>query len=120
MQNITSIIEQSAPVICAVILLLAVLAVTVSIITQITKDLGILSRIPTKLQVIVVSILLCLLAFAAASDMLAVTFTWWSIPSVIVFAFFVAFLAMYGWEQFFDVWNRFVAEIWKKLMNTRT
>ena len=86
----------------------AVAAFTVSVITEVTKEIGFLGRIPTAVQVIVLSVVLCQLVY------------WWYVTSTkaaadlggspvlaLVVAFYVAFLAMYGWEKLAQLWVRY-------------
>lgn len=48
---------------------IAVAAFTVSVITEVTKEIGFLGRIPTAVQVIVLSVVLCQLVY------------WWYVTS---------------------------------------
>ena len=48
-----------------VLAIIGVMAFLVSVITEVTKGIGFLSKVPTDVQVIVLSVVLCLLAYFA-------------------------------------------------------
>lgn len=81
-----------------------VLAFTVNIIVQITKEYII---IPTKLWCIIVSAALiigCVLSLMAIGQ---IKFSLFAILLGIVGSFIVAFIAMYGFDTFRELWERF-------------
>ncbi|MBR5506881.1 MAG: hypothetical protein IKV88_02410 [Clostridia bacterium] len=81
-----------------------VLAFTVNIIVQVTKDFILL---PTKLWCIVVSaslIIGCVLSVMAIGY---IKFSLFAILLGIVGSFIVAFIAMYGFDTFRELWERF-------------
>ena len=55
------------------LVMLAVAAFTVSVITEVTKDLAVMKYIPTDLYVIALSIVVCTVAFVVAAQILQVT-----------------------------------------------
>ena len=81
-----------------------VLAFTVNIIVQITKEYIL---IPTKLWCIIVSAALiigCILSLMAIGY---IKFSLFAILLGIVGSFIVAFIAMYGFDTFRELWERF-------------
>ena len=81
-----------------------VLAFTVKIIVQITKEYIL---IPTKLWCIIVSAALiigCILSLMAIGY---IKFSLFAILLGIVGSFIVAFIAMYGFDTFRELWERF-------------
>ncbi|MDF2844784.1 MAG: hypothetical protein K0R00_3210 [Herbinix sp.] len=86
---------------------IGVLAFLVSTITEVTKNIGFLLRIPTDLQVIVLSTLLCLVAYFAYTSYFTIEVQWYYVAGCIIVAFIVAFVAMYGWEKLTALYNRF-------------
>lgn len=88
-------------------LLIGGIAFLVSVFTEVTKNLGFLSRIPTDLQVIVISILLCQLAYFAYTSYFKMDVQWYYIAGCFIAAFIVSFVAMYGWEKLTTLYNRF-------------
>lgn len=93
-----------------VMLLLTVigmLAFTVSVITEVTKDVWIFKKIPTDLQVIVLSIILCQMAYFIYISYTKSQFQWYYCFIAFVAAFIVSFVAMYGWEKLTTLYGRF-------------
>ena len=86
---------------------LGVLAALTSIITELTKNLGFLSRIPTDAQVIVTSLLLAVGAACAWADATGTACTWYLAAATVTAGLIAAFIAMYGWATFFDLVRRF-------------
>ena len=89
------------------LLVIGALAFLVSVITEVTKNIGFLSRIPTDLQVIVLSTLLCLVSYFAYTSYFNIEIQWYCIAGCFILAFIVAFVAMYGWEKLTKLYNRF-------------
>lgn len=87
--------------------IIGTLAFIVSVITEVTKQLPLISKIPTDLQVIILSVALCVGAYLAYSSYAGLAIVWYYILAVLVGAFMVAFVAMYGWGKFTQLWNRF-------------
>lgn len=87
-----------------------VLAFIVSIITEVTKGIGVLKRIPTDLQVIALSLALTILSYLAYCSYKAVSIEWYIFVGIILIGFLVAFVAMYGWDKFSELWSRFKRE----------
>ncbi|MBE7049159.1 MAG: hypothetical protein E7394_00120 [Ruminococcaceae bacterium] len=81
-----------------------ILAFSVNIIVQVTKDFILL---PTKLWCIVVSaslIIGCVLSVMAIGY---IKFSFLAIILAIAGSFIVAFIAMYGFDTFRELWERF-------------
>lgn len=83
------------------------LAIVISVITEVTKNIGFMSKIPTELQVIVLSIILTPLALFAYSSYAEFALTWYMIVGGVIAGFFVAFVCMYGWEKLTEIVKKF-------------
>ena len=83
------------------------LAFIVSVITQVFKGVGVLAKIPTDILVLVLSIGITVTAFVAYMQYIQQTIIWYMILAAILAGFLVAFVAMYGWEKFAELWSRF-------------
>lgn len=79
-------------------------AFLLSALTQLTKKIGVLQRIPTDLQVLVLALLLGLGLLARAG----LPPHWQDLVACLVFALLAAFIAIYGWQTFFALWQRFL------------
>lgn len=83
------------------------LAFMVSVIIQVFKGVGVLSKIPTDILVFVLSIGITVTAFVAYMQYIQMTILWYMILAAIMAGFIVAFIAMYGWEKLSELWKRF-------------
>lgn len=90
-----------------ILAVIGALAFMVSVITQVFKGVGVLAKIPTDILVFVLSIGMTVAAFVAYMQYIQQTILWYMILAAILAGFLVAFVAMYGWEKFAELWNRF-------------
>lgn len=90
-----------------ILAVIGVLAFMVSVITQVFKGVGVLSKIPTDILVFVLSIGITVVAFVAYMQYIQMTILWYMILAAIMAGFIVAFIAMYGWEKLSELWKRF-------------
>ena len=86
---------------------IGVLAFTVSVITEVTKSVSFLNKIPTDIQVLVTSILLSVISVVVYVQMNKAEMVWYYIVGAIILGFFVAFIAMFGWEKLTTMYARF-------------
>ncbi len=81
-----------------------VIAFGINIIVQMTKTYV---PMPTKLWCIVVSLIVNFLILASAQSLDLVEFNTASIAVIIFSAFVSAYIAMYGFDTFKEIWRRF-------------
>ena len=91
--------------------IIGVIAFLVSAITQVIKNIGIFSKIPTGIIVFVLSISITVAAFVAYMQYIHMTILWYMILAAIIAGFIVAFVAMFGWEKLSDLWKRFSRDV---------
>ena len=96
--------------ITSLVAVVGALAFMVSIITQVFKGVGVLSKVPTDILVFVLSIGLTVIAFVAYMQYIQQIIVWYMIVAAIMAGFIVSFVAMYGWEKFSELWKRFNKE----------
>nr|DAQ06978.1 MAG TPA: hypothetical protein [Caudoviricetes sp.] len=89
-----------------ILAVIGILAFCVSVITQVFKGVGVLSKIPTDALVFVLSIGITVAAFVAYMQYINMVILWYMILAAIMAGFIVAFVAMYGWEKLTDLWKR--------------
>ena len=89
------------------IAVIGVLSFIVSLITQVFKGVGVLSKLPTDILVLVLSIGITVTAFMAYMQYIQQVIIWYMIIAAILAGFIVAFVAMYGWEKLSELWKRF-------------
>lgn len=83
------------------------LAFVVSVITEVIKGIGVMKKVPTDIVVIILSVVLTVVAFFAYAQYAALVVAWYWVVAAIICGFFVAFIAMYGWDKINELWNRF-------------
>lgn len=88
-------------------MILGIFAFVVSVITEVTKDMGVLATLPTDLQVIVSSIAICQVAYFAYCAFFSIEIQWYYIAGCFFAAFIVAYIAMYGWDKLTTLYKRF-------------
>lgn len=93
--------------IALIVTAIGVLAFLISVITQVTKEIGFLKKIPTALEVLVLSLLLTPTAFFAYSSYTHTSVEWYMIVCSVVASFVVAFVCMFGWEKLSKLHERF-------------
>lgn len=91
----------------AIITAVGVIAAIVSIITEMTKEIGFLKKIPTILQVIILSVVLWIVAYLTTCGMHYITFAWYYLVAAIVAGFVTAYVSSYGWEKLNDAFKRY-------------
>lgn len=91
----------------AILIAVAVICTLISVITEFTKELGFLNKIPTSLQVLVLSIIICTIAFFAYISYANIAFVWYYLVAVIFAAFIVAIICCKGWDYLLEIWKRF-------------
>ena len=76
------------------LVVVAVICTLISVITEFTKEIGILNRI-------------CVTAFFAYISYAKITFVWYYLVAVIFASFIVAIVCCKGWEYLITIWKRF-------------
>lgn len=105
------LLQELIPIISIVFTVIGALAFMVSVITQVFKGVGVLSKIPTDILVFVLSIGLTVTAFVAYMQYIQQAILWYMILASIMAGFLVAFVAMYGWKKLTNLKERFVKDI---------
>lgn len=90
-----------------VLIAIGALAFMVSVITEVTKNLSVLKKVPTDVQVITLSMVLSVLALIIYCQYSATKMLWYYIVAAVILSFIVAFVAMFGWEKLTALWQRF-------------
>lgn len=89
-----------------ILAVISVLAFLVSVVTQVIKNVGFLSKIPTDALVLVLSIGITVAAFVAYMQYIHMEILWYMILAAIMAGFIVAFISMFGWEKITELWKR--------------
>lgn len=94
-------------VVTNIVVAVGLLAFTISIITEVTKNIGFLTKIPTALQVVILSLILTPVSYIAYTSYMSIQLTWYTIIGSVIAGFFVAFVCMYGWDKMSEIYNKF-------------
>ncbi len=86
---------------------LGLLAFAVSLVTQLTKDLPGISKVPTKLFVMIISLVICIAGLFVYGAYAGVLILWYYIVLAIFTSLVVSYISIYGWETFTELYLRF-------------
>ncbi len=91
------------------ILLLVVAAVCtlITVITEFTKEVGILKKIPTSFQVLITSVIVCEVGLFVGISFYHLAFVWYYPVAVFFGAFIIAFICTRGWDYLIEIFKRF-------------
>lgn len=103
MINIQTIINNMS----TILLVVAMICTLVSVITEFTKEIGFLNRIPTALQVLVLSFIVCTLSFLVYVSYAGIKFIWYYIVVIIFVSFIIAIITTKGWDYLIEIFKRF-------------
>lgn len=85
---------------------IGIMAFIVSVITQVIKSWPGLDKLPTAAVVIVLSLILCPVAFIALMAWQKQPIEWYMMFACMIAAFVVALVSMDGWERIKEIWER--------------
>ena len=100
-------ISITAEVLSQLVVAVGALAFIVSVITEVVKSIGAMKKVPTDIVVLALSMVITVVAFIAYSQYASIAIVWYWAVAAIICGFFVAFIAMYGWSKFNELWTRF-------------
>lgn len=93
--------------------LFAILVVVVNILTQIFKSFLNKNEIPTRVFVLLVSVILTVIAFVAVCQIYAIPLVWYMIVASIVAGFVVAYCAMFGYDNLYGELKELIYKLFK-------
>lgn len=102
-----------------VMIAVAVICTLVSIITELTKEIGFLKKIPTAVQVTITSVALTIITLISASAYKNIQMKWYYIFAAFVAGIFIAFITMYGWEALIKRFRQFYKSDTKEMENNK-
>lgn len=82
-----------------ILVAIAIICTVTSILTELTKELGFLKRIPTSLQVMTTAVLLTVICFLAYASYKNIVIVWYMIFAAVTTGIFIAYITMYGWDS---------------------
>ena len=87
--------------------ILGFLAFLVEVIVQMTKELPGIVKMPTKLYVIIVSVVICVLSLFVFGAWQAIAVLWHYVVLAVIGGFVVAYISMYGWDTVKELYDRY-------------
>ena len=99
-------INITAEMLPQLVIAIGALAFVVSVITEVIKGIGVMKKVPTDIVVIILSVVLTVVAFFAYAQYAALVVAWYWVVAALICGFFVAFIAMYGWDKINELWTR--------------
>lgn len=97
--------------ICIVVIMLGLVTLIVGVLTELTKELPFLKKIPTILQVMITSIALWVIIYFATCDMGYCIRAWYVLCASVVLGIISAFGASHGWKEFYVRIKKYVIEL---------
>lgn len=101
------LMDITASVFITILTVIGLLALIVTVITDVTKGVVILEKIPRNVQVIVLSLTLTLVAYFAYISYHEEEIIWYYVVADIIAGFVVAYVVLYGWDKFAGLYKRF-------------
>lgn len=89
---------------------IAAICTVISVVTEFTKEIGFLKKIPTALQVLVTSIIVCEVTVFAYLSYAKISIIWYYPVGAFFAAFIIAIICTHGWEYLIKIWKRFYSE----------
>ena len=87
--------------------ILMIASFIINIIVQLTKNIGILKKIPTNLYVIILSIIICEFMYFGFASYLNIEVLWYEIGATFFASFAVAYSAMFGFDKLKTTWESY-------------
>lgn len=95
----------------AVLTVFAVLVILVNMLTQIFKSFASKSEIPTRVFVLMISLMLTVATFVAGCSLYSVEIKWYMIFGAVVASFVVAYCAMFGYDNLYGELKKLVVKL---------
>lgn len=91
----------------SLVLVIAGVCILVSVITEFTKDIWFLSKIPTSLQVLLLCQVVCIVSLFMYLSYTHTAFIWYYLVAVVFLAFICAIVCTQGWDYFYNIVKRY-------------
>ena len=90
-----------------ILIAVAIICTVTSIITQFTKEWGMLKKVPTSLVVVILSTSITLVVFIAFMSYKNYTVTWYMFMAAVVAGIVIAYITCNGWDSLIKLFKRF-------------
>ena len=88
------------------LVVVAVLCTLISVITEFTKEVGVLKKIPTSFQVLITSVIVCEVGLFVGLSFYHIAFVWYYPVAAFFGAFVIAILCTRGWDYLISIFKR--------------
>lgn len=88
-------------------IVVCIMCVLISVMTEFIKDVGFLKKIPTRLLVLMLSIIVCVVSYFAYISYANIGFMWYYLVAVIFGSFIVAIITTNGWDYLIGIIKKF-------------
>lgn len=88
------------------LILMGVLAFTVSLIVQVIKEMPGLAKLPTSAVALAVSLVICPVTLVVLCRYFNIPITWYCVFASFIAAFIVYLVATGGWDKVKSIWDR--------------
>lgn len=102
--------EQILSIISVLIIVIGALTFVTMVMVEVSKSWGLLNKIPTALQVFVTAITLSVLSMTIYVQLSQMKMVWYYIIGAVILGYFVAYVAMNGWDKLAELWKRYGKE----------
>jgi putative effector of murein hydrolase LrgA (UPF0299 family) len=89
-----------------VLMAIGLTAFVVSIITQAIKDMPFLTKVPTSVVVLILSLILCPVEVIVLCQYFKIVIEWYYIFASFIASFIVYLVSTGGWERVTELWKR--------------
>lgn len=90
-----------------ILIAVAIICTVTSIITQFTKEWGMLKKVPTSLVVVILSTAITIVVFIAFMSYKNYTVTWYMLLAAVVTGIVIAYITCNGWDSLIKLFKRF-------------
>lgn len=90
-----------------ILIIVALICTVTSVITELTKEMGFLDRIPTALQVEATSTLLTIISYLAIASYKSWQIKWYIIFGCVIIGILIGYITMYGWDSLISKFNKY-------------
>ena len=86
---------------------IGVIAILVNIVTELTKNIGFLSKIPTPIQVVITAVTLSVVGYCAQCAAAETEFLWYMLIGKLIAGIVAAYVALYGWDKLHETVQKY-------------
>ncbi|MDO4732456.1 MAG: hypothetical protein Q4B50_02925 [Bacillota bacterium] len=86
--------------------IIGLLALLIAVLTELTKNVGLLKKLPTDLQALLCGVLFAVAYMIYSKASLGQALHWYQLFEAVMQGLLAAFVAIYGWGRLVELWQR--------------